>query len=75
MLGMDGTVEAEHFEALRNNLHPSTGERLTARMRESSKTTNPRTGKLEERRAIGLPDVLILCELLFTAHAEVRRIE
>ena len=57
MLGLEGAVESEHFEALRNNTHPFTGERLTARMRESSKTVNPRTGKLEERRAIRLHDI------------------
>ena len=34
-LGLDGAVEAEHFEALRNNLHPFTGERLTARSQPS----------------------------------------
>lgn len=56
-LGLEGAVASEHFEALRNNTHPLTGERLTARNRQASKVINPRTGKLEERRAIRLHDI------------------
>ena len=35
-LGLEGAVHEEHFEMLRNNLHPFTGERLTARNRASA---------------------------------------
>jgi conjugative relaxase-like TrwC/TraI family protein len=56
-LGLEGVVEAEHFEALRNNINPSTGEKLTARKRGTSKVINPKTGKLEERQPISLHDI------------------
>lgn len=56
-LGLEGAVNAEHFEALRNNQHPFTGERLTARKRDVSKVINPRTGKFEERQSIALHDI------------------
>ncbi|MEZ5325908.1 MAG: MobF family relaxase [Verrucomicrobiales bacterium] len=59
LLGLEGAVEAEHFEMLRNNLHPFTGERLTARKAEVAKVANNRTGKLEERRAIALHDITL----------------
>ena len=56
-LGLEGVVEAEQFEALRNNINPSTGERLTARKRGTAKAINPKTGKLEERQPISLHDI------------------
>ncbi len=56
-LGLEGAVHEEHFEMLRNNLHPQTGERLTARNRASSKVKNVRTGKMEERKQIAFHDI------------------
>jgi conjugative relaxase-like TrwC/TraI family protein len=57
MLGLDGTVEAEHFEMLRNNQHPFTGERLTARTDTVTKLVNQRTGRKEERKPVALHDI------------------
>ena len=56
-LGLEGAVHEEHFEMLRNNLHPFTGEKLTARNRASAKVKNPRTGKMEERKQIAFHDI------------------
>ncbi len=57
-IGLEGAVEAEHFEMLRNNLHPFTGERLTARKDTVAKVVNPHTGRREERRPIALHDIV-----------------
>jgi len=56
-LGLEGAVHEEHFEMLRNNLHPFTGEKLTARNRASAKVKNPRTGRMEERKQIAFHDI------------------
>jgi hypothetical protein len=40
-LGLDGDVEAGQFEALRENLHPETGKRLTPRTMDK-RPVNPR---------------------------------
>lgn len=56
-LGLEGAVEAEAFEALRTNRHPSTGARLTARDRASAKVRDRRTGKLVERKQTAFHDI------------------
>ncbi|MCB1099629.1 MAG: relaxase domain-containing protein, partial [Verrucomicrobiae bacterium] len=56
-LGLHGTVNAEQFEALRENRHPFTGERLTARDRKPYLAKHPVTGELTERKPIALHDI------------------
>ncbi len=56
-LGLEGAVDAETFELLRQNVNPQTGKRLTARTMKSYKVTNPVTGKVEERNPIALHDI------------------
>ncbi|MGK0189802.1 MAG: conjugative relaxase-like TrwC/TraI family protein [Verrucomicrobiales bacterium] len=58
-LGLEGAVESEHFEMLRNNQHPFTGERLTERKNTVAKVTNPKTGRVESRKPITLHDINI----------------
>ncbi len=58
-LGLEGAVESEHFEMLRNNQHPFTGERLTERKNTVAKVTNPKTGRVENRKPITLHDINI----------------
>ncbi|MDA0810810.1 MAG: relaxase domain-containing protein [Verrucomicrobia bacterium] len=58
-LGLEGVVDAEHFEALRCNRHPITGEQLTARKKNKIRIRNPRTGKLEERQAVAFHDITL----------------
>ncbi len=56
-LGLEGAVESEHFEMLRHNLHPFTGERLTERKNTVTKVRNVQTGRMEERKPITLHDI------------------
>jgi conjugative relaxase-like TrwC/TraI family protein len=56
-LGLQGTVASEHFEALRENRHPFTGEKLTARDRKPYKAKDPLTGEIVERKPIALHDI------------------
>ncbi len=58
-LGLEGPVEAEHFDRLRNNQHPVTGEQLTARKLEATRVVHPKTGRHEERKPIALHDITI----------------
>ncbi len=56
-LGLEGAVDAETFELLRQNVNPQTGMRLTARTMKAYKVTDPVTGKIEERNPIALHDI------------------
>ncbi|MEZ5303049.1 MAG: MobF family relaxase [Verrucomicrobiales bacterium] len=58
-LGLSGAVDAEHFEALRDNRHPFTGERLTARDRRSYTAANGVSGRAEERKPVALHDITL----------------
>jgi conjugative relaxase-like TrwC/TraI family protein len=58
-LGLGGHVEASDFEAIRQNSHPQTGERLTARGRRPGKVANPQTGRIEDRKPIALHDITL----------------
>ena len=58
-LGLEGAVESEHFELVRNNQHPFTGERLTERKNTVAKVSNSRSGRTEERKPIVLHDINI----------------
>ena len=58
-LGLEGTVESEHFEMVRNNLHPFTGERLTERKNTVAKVVNSQSSRTEERKPIALHDINI----------------
>ncbi len=56
-LGLEGAVDVESFELLRQNVNPQTGKRLTARTMKPYKVTNAITGKVEERNPIALHDI------------------
>ena len=58
-LGLEGAVESEHFEMVRNNLHPFSGERLTERKNTVAKVVNSNSGRTEERKPIALHDINI----------------
>ncbi len=57
MLGLSGLVDKQHFDALRRNKHPFTGEKLTARNRSPYEARNPVTGKTETRNPVVMHDI------------------
>ncbi len=59
VLGLEGRVEAEPFEKLRQNQHPQTGKQLTTHKAGPTKFLSKNTGKVEKRHPVALHDITL----------------
>lgn len=56
-LGLEGTVESEHFERLRQNRHPHTSRQLTTHKATATRFFRKRSGRMEKRLPVALHDI------------------